>query len=139
MPQIQNAAFHAISHVIDMLDDATIRETVFPKAKQIFESNPSVPVQSNTLNCIERIVDNLEKEEILDHVLPILLSAKLEEPLVLLPVIRIYKRMMQDKRFGLTVSILATKIMPTLTPVIVSPKLRMEEVSSELRVALVTY
>lgn len=128
MPQIQNAAFHAISHVIDMLDEVTIRKTIFPKTKQIFETNSSVPVQSNTLLCIERIVDNLDKGDILDHVLPILLQAKLGEPLVLMPILRIYKRMLQDKRFGLTISILASKVMPSLTPVIISPNLRMEEV-----------
>lgn len=128
MPQIQNAAFHAISHVIDMLDEGTIRQTIFPKTKQIFESNTSVPVQSNTLLCIERIVDNMDKSDILDHVLPILLQAKVSEPLVLLPVLRIYKRMLQDKRFGLTISLVASRVMPSLTPVIVSPNLRMEEV-----------
>lgn len=128
MPQIQNAAFHAISHVIDMLDEVTIRKTIFPKTKQIFESNSSVPVQSNTLLCIERIIDNLDKSDILDHVLPIMLQAKLGEPLVLMPILRIYKKMIQDKRFGLTISILASKVMPSLTPVIISPNLRMEEV-----------
>ena len=131
MPQIQNAAFHAISHVIDMLDEVTIRQTIFPKTKQIFETNASVPVQSNTLLCIERIVDNLDKSDILDHVLPILLQAKLGEPLVLMPILRIYKRMIQDKRFGLTISVLASKVMPSLTPVIISPNLRMEEVHAE--------
>lgn len=36
--------------------------------------------------------------------------------------------MMGDKRYGLTVNLIATKVMPTLTPVIVSPNIRLEEV-----------
>lgn len=40
--------------------------------------------------------------------------------------------MMGDKRYGLTVSLLATKVMPTLTPVIVSPNLRLDEVGHEM-------
>lgn len=37
--------------------------------------------------------------------------------------------MMCDKRYGLTVNVLATKVLPALTPVVVSPNLKLEEVS----------
>lgn len=40
----------------------------------------------------------------------------------------IYKQMMSDKRYGLTVNILATKVLPALTPVVVSPNLKLDEV-----------
>ena len=46
--------------------------------------------QANTLTCIERIIENLDKTEILDHVLPMLLKAKLGEPLVLVPAMSEY-------------------------------------------------
>ena len=36
--------------------------------------------------------------------------------------------MLNDKRFGLNVNLLATKVMPTLIPIIVSPNLKIEEV-----------
>ncbi|RWS28073.1 SCY1-like protein 2 [Leptotrombidium deliense] len=87
-------------------------------------------VQGTTLNCIERVIDNLQKTEILDDVLPMLLKAKLTEPLILMPVLRIYKHMLCDKRFGLTVNLLATKVMPSLTPVVVSPNLKLDEFST---------
>lgn len=44
-------------------------------------------VQANALSCIERVLDQLEKTEILDHVLPILIRARLSEPEVLAPAI----------------------------------------------------
>lgn len=81
----QNAAFHAIVQVIDFLDEATIKKTIIPKTKQVFEINSGVQAQANTLTCVERIIENLDKAEILDHVLPMLLNAKLGEPLVLVP------------------------------------------------------
>ncbi|XP_015794072.2 uncharacterized protein LOC107370614 isoform X1 [Tetranychus urticae] len=37
--------------------------------------------------------------------------------------------MMSDKRYGLTVNLLATKVLPSLTPVVVSPTLKLEEFS----------
>ena len=38
--------------------------------------------------------------------------------------------MLTDKRFGLTVGTLASSILPSLTPVVISPNLRMEEFNS---------
>lgn len=35
--------------------------------------------------------------------------------------------MLSDKRYGLTIGTLASSVMPSLTPVIISPNLRMEE------------
>lgn len=46
----QNAAFHAIVQVIDFLDEATIKTTIIPKTKQVFESNSGVQV-SQQENC----------------------------------------------------------------------------------------
>ena len=40
----------------------------------------------------------------------------------------IYKQMMSDKRYGLTINIIATKVLPALTPVVVSPNLKLDEV-----------
>ena len=57
-----------------------------------------------------------------------LISAKSNDPIVLMPLLRIYKQMMSDKRYGLTINILATKVLPALTPVVVSPSLKLDEV-----------
>ena len=40
----QNAALHAVVVVIDALDEDTIRRTIIPKTKQVFESNENVQV-----------------------------------------------------------------------------------------------
>ncbi len=39
-----------------------------------------------------------------------------------------YKHMLGDKRYGLTVNLLATKVMPTLIPAVVSPALKLDQV-----------
>ncbi|XP_022236737.1 uncharacterized protein LOC111084265, partial [Limulus polyphemus] len=77
--------------------------------------------------CIEKIIDKLEKTDILDEVLPMLNKAKLQDPLILMSVVRIYKHMLGDKRYGLTVNLLATKVMPALIPVAVSPGLKLDQ------------
>ncbi|XP_015781451.1 SCY1-like protein 2 [Tetranychus urticae] len=126
-PQVQIAALSAISEVIEHLEENTIKQIVIPKARQILEVNDSIQVQTNILNCVAKVIDNLEKNEILDDVLPLLLEAKLSEISILTPVLAIYRHMLSDKRFGLNVNLLATKVMPTLIPIIVSPNITVEE------------
>ncbi|XP_022244432.1 SCY1-like protein 2 [Limulus polyphemus] len=124
-PQIQCAALHAVAQVADHLDEGPIRRMILPKTKQVFENNFGVKVQANALTCVEKIIDKLEKTDILDEVLPMLNKAKLQDPAVLMPVVRIYKHMLGGKRYGLTVNLLATKVMPALIPVVVSPTLKL--------------
>ncbi|XP_076341084.1 SCY1-like protein 2 [Tachypleus tridentatus] len=132
-PQIQSAALHALSQVAGYLDENAVRKTVLPRTKQFFDNHSGtkedsvVHVQANALMCIEKIIDKLEKTDILDEVLPMLNKAKLHDPLILMPVVRIYKHMLGDKRYGLTVNLLATKVMPALIPVTVSPGLKLDQ------------
>ena len=44
----------------------------------------------------------------------------------------IYKHLLSDKKFGLTVNLLACKVMPTLIPHTVAPGLNMDQVSSNI-------
>ncbi|KAG8195910.1 hypothetical protein JTE90_001145 [Oedothorax gibbosus] len=126
-PQIQCAALHAVAQTADYLEDTAVRKMVLPRTKQVFENNNGIKVQSNALMCIEKIIDKLEKTDILDEVLPMLSKAKIQDPAILMPVVRIYKFMLGDKRYGLTVNLLATKVMPSLIPVVVSPALKLDQ------------
>ncbi|GFY04017.1 SCY1-like protein 2 [Trichonephila clavipes] len=89
-----------------------------------------IQVQAIALTCVERIIDKLEKTNILDEVLPMLGKAKLQDPAILMPVVRIYKHMLGEKKYGLTVNLLATKVMPVLIPVVVSPGLKLDQFTS---------
>ncbi|XP_076315825.1 SCY1-like protein 2 [Tachypleus tridentatus] len=129
-PQIQCAALHAVTEVADHLDEAAVRKMILPRTKQAFEQNSDVKVQANALTCVETIIDKLEKSDILDEVLPMLNKAKLHDPTVLMPAIRIYKHMLGDKRYGLTVNLLSTKVMPALIPIVVCPGLKLDQFNS---------
>nr|XP_042902354.1 uncharacterized protein LOC107453616 [Parasteatoda tepidariorum] len=126
-PQIQCAALHAVAQTADFLEETAVRKMVLPRTKQVFENNTGIKVQANALTCIEKIIDKLEKTDILDEVLPMLSKAKIQDPAILMPVVRIYKFMLGDKRYGLTVNLLATKVMPSLVPVVVSPALKLDQ------------
>ncbi|EEC12565.1 protein kinase domain-containing protein ppk32, putative [Ixodes scapularis] len=86
-PQIQCAAMHAIAQIADYLEESAVRKMVLPRTKQVFENNTGVKVRANALTCIEKIIDKLEKTDILDEVLPMLGKAKLQDPAILMPVV----------------------------------------------------
>ncbi|UXI17099.1 putative palmitoyltransferase [Sarcoptes scabiei] len=127
-PQIQTAAMSALSQVIDHLDEDTVRRMVLPKTKQLFGTNADAKIQINILICIEKVIQNLDKADILDDVLPMIMRAKIQDISVLIVVINICKLMMMDlKKYGLTVNILATKIMPSLVPALANVNLNLDE------------
>nr|XP_027196379.1 SCY1-like protein 2 [Dermatophagoides pteronyssinus] len=127
-PQIQSAAMSALSQVIDHLDDITIRRMILPKTKQLFDINADPKIQINILICIEKVIENLDKSDILDDVLPMIMHARIQDVSVLIIVINICKLMMMDtKKYGITVNLLSTKIMPALIPAMANVNLNLDE------------
>ncbi|XP_058065791.1 SCY1-like protein 2 [Anopheles bellator] len=126
--QVQSAALVAVTNVYDYLDDITIKKLVLPKLKAVFEKNQSdLKIMGNVLQCVERTLDKLDKSQIIDEVLPLLLEVRLTDPDIVVRVVNIYRIMLCDKKYGLTVNIMATKVMPTLLPQTVNPTLNLEQ------------
>ncbi|KAI2801048.1 hypothetical protein BLOT_011622, partial [Blomia tropicalis] len=141
-PQIQSAAMSALSHVIDHLDETTIRKMILPKTKQLFDVNADTKIQINILICIEKVIGNLDKTDVQDDVLPMIMRARIQDASVLIIVINICKLMMIDlKKYGLTVNIIAGKIMPSLTPALANPTLNVDEFNDlvDLLTDMLTY
>ncbi|XP_016841900.1 SCY1-like protein 2 isoform X1 [Nasonia vitripennis] len=130
--QIQTAAFVAVANVTDYLDDMAIRRTVLPKLKLAFEK--STTDQRILMNALSCILDRLEKQQIIDEVLPLLYEVKLQEPEIIVRVVSIYRLMLSDKKYGLSVNIMATRVMPSLLPQTVNPGLTLEHFTNLLEV-----
>ncbi|ETN65010.1 hypothetical protein AND_003228 [Anopheles darlingi] len=128
IPPLEAAALVAVTNVYDYLDDITIKKLVLPKLKSVFEKNQSdLKIMGNVLQCVERTLDKLDKSQIIDEVLPLLLEVRLTDPDIVVRVVNIYRIMLCDKKYGLTVNIMATKVMPTLLPQTVNPSLNLEQ------------
>ncbi|XP_048505533.1 SCY1-like protein 2 isoform X2 [Athalia rosae] len=133
--QVQAAALVAVSNVTEYLDDSAIRRMVLPKLKGVFEKNSTdVRIMSNVLSCIECILERLDKQQIIDEVLPLLWEVKLQEPEIAIRVVNIYRLMLNDKKYGLSVNLMATRVMPSLLPQTVNPALNLEQFTILLEV-----
>ncbi|CAD1473453.1 unnamed protein product, partial [Heterotrigona itama] len=118
--QVQTAAFVAVSNVTEHIDDESVRNIVLPKLLQAFEKNL---VDSRILmNVIPCILNRLEKQKIIDCILPLLFSVKLQEPEI---IVRVY---------GLSVNWMATRAMPSLLPHTINPALSLEQFELLLKI-----
>ncbi|XP_076230224.1 SCY1-like protein bma isoform X2 [Nomia melanderi] len=124
--QVQTAAFVAVANVTEYIeDDEAVRNIIFPKLFQAFEQNSVDPrVLMNVIPCI---LNRLEKQEIVDLILPLLYNANLQEPEVIFRVVKIYRLMLTDKKYGLTANWMATRAMPSLLPQTVNSALNLEQ------------
>ncbi|XP_060832867.1 SCY1-like protein 2 isoform X1 [Bombus pascuorum] len=130
--QVQTAAFVAVSNVTDYIDDESVRNIVLPKLLQAFEKNL---IDSRVLmNVIPCILNRLEKQKIIDCILPLLFNVKLQEPEIIVRVVQIYRLMLTDKKYGLSVSWMATRAMPSLLPHTINPALTLDQFELLLKV-----
>ncbi|KAL1518045.1 hypothetical protein ABEB36_001731 [Hypothenemus hampei] len=126
--QVQNAALIAVVNNSDYLDEGTIKKIVLPKTKIIYHNNQNdLKLVSNVLSCIERCLDRLDKSQIIDEIMPLLYEIRLNDPMVILRVVNIYRLMLSDKKYGLSVNLMATKVLPHLAPQTVNPSLNLEQ------------
>ncbi|XP_053210382.1 uncharacterized protein LOC128394141 isoform X2 [Panonychus citri] len=83
--------------------------------------------QIEALECLEKLLDKLDKNQIVLEVLPVLGEIKPTDPAVVMPIARMYMRLLTDQKFGIEEDILAIKIMPAMLPVVVNPNLAIDE------------
>jgi len=133
--QVQSAALVAVTNIASSLDDQMIRKMVLPKTKLVFERNAGdLKLTLNVLACLDQVIERLDKSAIIDDVLPLLWDVKLQDPEIIQEVVSIYKRMISNKKNGLSVSLMATRVMPSLLPQTMNPSLSLEQFTNLLEV-----
>lgn len=66
----------AVSNVYEYLDELSIKKTVLPKIKTVFEKNQNdIKIMLNVLHCIERTLPNLDKSQVIYSVNSFILTA----------------------------------------------------------------
>ncbi|XP_043194063.1 uncharacterized protein LOC122366183 isoform X2 [Amphibalanus amphitrite] len=94
-----------------------------------------LPVTLYMLLALERILDKLERRIILDELLPLLWDVRLQDPDIIQATVNIYRVMLTDnKKYGLSVNLMATRVMPSLLPLTMNAALHLDQFTSLLEV-----
>lgn len=65
MINFQGAALVATANVHEIIDEASLRVTVLPKIKAVYEKNAlDAKIVGNVITCIERILDKLDRQQV---------------------------------------------------------------------------
>ncbi|XP_053624423.1 SCY1-like protein 2 isoform X3 [Plodia interpunctella] len=133
--QIQTASLIAIQNVSDYIDDKSLHGVVLAKVKVLLEKNQSdVKVISLILGFYEKILLRLERTHLLEQVIPTLLCMRLSDPDIINRVVKLYKSMLLERKFGLTTNVMATKMIPSLAPQTVNPALNVDQFTNLMEI-----
>ncbi|KAI8430918.1 hypothetical protein MSG28_001036, partial [Choristoneura fumiferana] len=133
--QIQTASLIAMQNVSDYIEDKALHGIVLGKVKVLLEKNQSdVKIISLILGFYEKILLRLERNHILEQVIPTLLSMRLSDPDIINRVVRLYKSMLLERKFGLTTNVMATKMIPSLAPQTVNPALNVDQFTNLMEI-----
>ncbi|XP_013179550.1 PREDICTED: SCY1-like protein 2 isoform X2 [Papilio xuthus] len=126
--QIQTATLIALQSVHEYVEDEDLRNVVVGKVKILLEKNKSdVKIISLTLGFYEKVLSRLERDNITDSVIPTLLAMRLSDPDIVNRVVKLYKAILMERKFGLTPCAMATQMIPSLAPQTVNPGLNIEQ------------
>ncbi|RMC03240.1 hypothetical protein DUI87_20434 [Hirundo rustica rustica] len=108
-----------------------IKNSVLPMVYRALEA-PSIQIQVrvNSLVCLGKILEYLDKWFVLDDILPFLQQIPSKEPAVLMGILGIYKCTFTHKKLGITKEQLAGKVLPHLIPLSIENNLNLNQFNS---------
>ncbi|XP_018412133.1 PREDICTED: SCY1-like protein 2 isoform X3 [Nanorana parkeri] len=112
-----------------------IKNSVLPMVYRALEA-PSIQIQVrvNSLVCLGKILEYLDKWYVIDEILPFLQQIPSREPAVLMGILGIYKCTFTHKKLGITKEQLAGKVLPHLIPLSIDNNLNLSQFNSFMAV-----
>ncbi|KAF8571559.1 hypothetical protein P879_02879 [Paragonimus westermani] len=87
----------------------------------------NVQLKLNILECLEILLGCLSSTAVLEGVIPFLSQTRTTEPTLLSCILAIDKHLLAEKKFGLTCTVIAEKLLPPLMDVLTAPSLNLNE------------
>ena len=126
--EIQELCLDQIPSFTSLLDTQTIKHQLIPRIKKLCLESQTLSVRVNSLVCIGKILECLEKWIVLDDILPILEKISVRDSAVLMAMLGIYKVIFTHPKLGITKDLLATRVIPFLVPIAIDSNLNMKQV-----------
>ncbi|KAJ8737555.1 hypothetical protein PYW08_000150 [Mythimna loreyi] len=133
--QIQAASLIATQNICDSVEDKALHATLLNKVKVLLEKNQSdIKIISLILCFFEKTVVRLDRSHILEQVIPTLLAMRLSDPDIVTRVVKLYKNLLMERKFGLNTNVMATKMIPSLAPQTVNPALNIDQFTNLMEI-----
>uniref|UniRef100_A0A1A7Z220 SCY1-like 2 n=1 Tax=Iconisemion striatum TaxID=60296 RepID=A0A1A7Z220_9TELE len=128
--QIQELCLNIIPTFANLIDYPAMKNSLIPRIKSACLQTSSLAVRVNSLVCLGKILEYLDKWFVIDEILPFLQQIPSREPAVLMGVLGIYKCTFSHKKLGIPKEHLATKSLPHLVSLSIDNNLNLNQFNS---------
>ncbi|XP_047431548.1 SCY1-like protein 2 isoform X2 [Mugil cephalus] len=128
--QIQELCLNIIPTFANLIDYPSMKNSLIPRIKSACLQTSSLAVRVNSLVCLGKILEYLDKWYVIDEVLPFLQQIPSREPAVLMGMLGIYKCTFSHKKLGIPKEHLATKTLPHLVSLSIDNNLNLNQFNS---------
>ncbi|XP_061662993.1 SCY1-like protein 2 [Syngnathoides biaculeatus] len=128
--QIQELCLNIIPTFANLIDYPSIKNSLIPRIKSACLQTSSLAVRVNSLVCLGKILEYMDKWFVIDEILPFLQQIPSREPAVLMGILGIYKCTFSHKKLGIPKENLATKSLPHLVSLSIDGNLNLNQFNS---------
>ncbi|XP_077357646.1 SCY1-like protein 2 isoform X2 [Festucalex cinctus] len=128
--QIQELCLNIIPTFANLIDYPSIKNSLIPRIKSACLQTSSLAVRVNSLVCLGKILEYMDKWFVVDEILPFLQQIPSREPAVLMGILGIYKCTFSHKKLGIPKENLATKTLPHLVSLSIDSNLNLNQFNS---------
>ncbi|XP_019738596.1 SCY1-like protein 2 isoform X2 [Hippocampus comes] len=128
--QIQELCLNIIPTFTNLIDYPSIKNSLIPRIKSACLQTSSLAVRVNSLVCLGKILEYMDKWFVIDEILPFLQQIPSREPAVLMGILGIYKCTFSHKKLGIPKENLATKTLPHLVSLSIDGNLNLNQFNS---------
>uniref|UniRef100_H3D0A4 Protein kinase domain-containing protein n=1 Tax=Tetraodon nigroviridis TaxID=99883 RepID=H3D0A4_TETNG len=130
----QELCLNIIPTFANLIDYPSMKNSLIPRIKSACLQTSSLAVRVNSLVCLGKILEYLDKWFVIDEILPFLQQIPSREPAVLMGVLGIYKCTFSHKKLGIPKEHLATKSLPHLISLSIDSNLNLTQFNSFMAV-----
>ncbi|KAG9280443.1 SCY1-like protein 2 isoform X2 [Astyanax mexicanus] len=132
--QIQELCLNIIPSFANLIDYPSMKNALIPRIKSACLQTSSLAVRVNSLVCLGKILEYLDKWFVIDEILPFLQQIPSREPAVLMGILGIYKCTFAHKKLGIPKEHLAGKSVPHLVSISIDNNLNLNQFNSFMAV-----
>ncbi|MCJ8743213.1 hypothetical protein PDJAM_G00091110 [Pangasius djambal] len=132
--QIQELCLNIIPTFANLIDYPSMKNSLIPRIRSACLQTSSLAVRVNSLVCLGKILEYLDKWFVIDEILPFLQQIPSREPAVLMGILGIYKCTFTHKKLGIPKEHLAGKSLPHLVSLSIDNNLNLNQFNSFMAV-----
>lgn len=132
--QIQELCLNIIPTFANLIDYPSMKNSLIPRIKSACLKTSSLAVRVNSLVCLGKILEYMDKWFVIDEILPFLQQIPSREPAVLMGILGIYKCTFSHKKLGIPKENLASKSIPHLVSLSIDNNLNLNQFNSFMAV-----